>query len=272
MIDERLHGERERTLPRVYARPVELRRGQSLSEPDLIARLNDLGYAQRHAGREPGEFAVMAQRGGDHARAADRSAARSSRVTFPAVPRTSAARGAAPVGIRRLEVVGAGKTDAVRARCAAAHGPDDDRRAREAAARAAGADSRCTCSRPCWPSRTRASTRIRASTRFALIAAAVTNVFGNGRAPVGNSTITQQLARMFFLADEFNAELQSGDAFVPAQDARGALMSLVLERRASKDEILELYLNDVYLGQRGSFAIHGVAEARASSSARTSPT
>ena len=43
--------------------------------------------------------------------------------------------------------------------------------------------------------------------------------------------------------------------------AREGVMSLVLERRASKDEILELYLNDVYLGQRGSFAIHGVAEA-----------
>jgi penicillin-binding protein 1B len=42
---------------------------------------------------------------------------------------------------------------------------------------------------------------------------------------------------------------------------REMLMSLVLERRATKDEILELYLNDVYLGQRGSFAIHGVAEA-----------
>ena len=37
-------------------------------------------------------------------------------------------------------------------------------------------------------------------------------------------------------------------------------MALVLERRASKDEILELYLNEVSLGQRGSFAIHGVAE------------
>ncbi len=37
-------------------------------------------------------------------------------------------------------------------------------------------------------------------------------------------------------------------------------MALVLERRASKDEILEFYLNEVYLGQRGSFAIHGVAE------------
>ena len=38
-------------------------------------------------------------------------------------------------------------------------------------------------------------------------------------------------------------------------------MSLALERRLSKDKILELYLNDVYLGQRGSFAIHGVPEA-----------
>ena len=38
-------------------------------------------------------------------------------------------------------------------------------------------------------------------------------------------------------------------------------MALILERRLTKDEILELYLNEVYLGQRGSFAIHGVAEA-----------
>jgi penicillin-binding protein 1B len=38
-------------------------------------------------------------------------------------------------------------------------------------------------------------------------------------------------------------------------------MSVSLERRLSKDQILELYLNDVSLGQRGSFAIHGVAEA-----------
>ena len=39
------------------------------------------------------------------------------------------------------------------------------------------------------------------------------------------------------------------------------LMSIALERRLSKDQILELYLNDVSLGQRGSFAIHGVPEA-----------
>ena len=38
-------------------------------------------------------------------------------------------------------------------------------------------------------------------------------------------------------------------------------MALVLESRFTKDQILELYLNDVTLGQRGPFEIHGVAEA-----------
>src|SRR5829696_7826252 len=59
VIDARLHGERERTLPRVYARPVELRRGQALTELDLVSRLNDLGYAQRARPEAPGEFTVV---------------------------------------------------------------------------------------------------------------------------------------------------------------------------------------------------------------------
>src|SRR4051812_14859413 len=57
-IDDRLHGERERILPRVFARPLELRRGQALSGRQLIDRLNDLGYAQRDEPAKPGEFAV----------------------------------------------------------------------------------------------------------------------------------------------------------------------------------------------------------------------
>jgi penicillin-binding protein 1B len=94
---------------------------------------------------------------------------------------------------------------------------------------------------------------------FRTIAAAIGSVFSRGR-PSGASTITQQLSRMFFLEDEFNEELQTGTVS-PLRKAREIVMSLVLERRASKQEILELYLNDIYLGQRGSFAIHGVAEA-----------
>src|SRR4051812_46001156 len=45
-IDARLHGERDRVLPRVYARPFELYRGQALGVRQLIDRLNDLGYAE----------------------------------------------------------------------------------------------------------------------------------------------------------------------------------------------------------------------------------
>ena len=47
LIDARLHGERERVLPRVFARPLELRRGQSMTERQLVDRLNDLGYTLR---------------------------------------------------------------------------------------------------------------------------------------------------------------------------------------------------------------------------------
>src|SRR5262245_1727568 len=55
-IDVRLHGERERVLPRVLARPLELRRGQGLTQQQLVDRLNDLGYAERARLERPGEF------------------------------------------------------------------------------------------------------------------------------------------------------------------------------------------------------------------------
>ncbi|HXI29353.1 MAG TPA: hypothetical protein VNG89_13035, partial [Vicinamibacterales bacterium] len=58
LIDARLHGERETVFPRILARPLELRRGQSLTERQLIDRLNDLGYAHREHPEKPGEFAV----------------------------------------------------------------------------------------------------------------------------------------------------------------------------------------------------------------------
>jgi hypothetical protein len=60
LIDARLHGERDTTLPQVFARPLELRRGQALTEEGLLDRLNDLGYAHREHIEKPGEFAVRA--------------------------------------------------------------------------------------------------------------------------------------------------------------------------------------------------------------------
>ncbi|MEQ1871929.1 MAG: hypothetical protein ABL961_18070, partial [Vicinamibacterales bacterium] len=58
LIDAQLHGERTRVLPRIYARPLELRVGQSMTPTQLVDRLNDLGYAQRATPEKIGEFAV----------------------------------------------------------------------------------------------------------------------------------------------------------------------------------------------------------------------
>src|SRR5687768_6847595 len=72
MIDARMSGEMTRTDPRVFARPFELHRGQSLTERQLIDRLNDLGYAHRPRTEQAGEFTVgrdamvMIPRDGDH--------------------------------------------------------------------------------------------------------------------------------------------------------------------------------------------------------------
>src|SRR5687768_13036423 len=58
LIDTRLTGARQRVLPRVYARPLELWRGQALTDRQLVDRLNDLGYAERASADKPGEFVV----------------------------------------------------------------------------------------------------------------------------------------------------------------------------------------------------------------------
>ena len=58
LIDARLAGARETVFPRVLARPLELRRGQFMSDRQLIDRLNELGYANRDYPEKPGEFAI----------------------------------------------------------------------------------------------------------------------------------------------------------------------------------------------------------------------
>ena len=79
----------------------------------------------------------------------------------------------------------------------------------------------------------------------------ITNLRGEKKYLVGGSTITQQLVKNFFLTPKKTLRRKLAEQY----------MALILERRVSKDQILEMYLNDVYLGQRGSFAVHGVAEA-----------
>lgn len=63
----------------------------------------------------------------------------------------------------------------------------------------------------------------------------------------GGSTITQQLVKNFFLNSERTLRRKINEA----------LMAIILEIRYSKDEILEAYLNEIFLGQDGRRAIHG---------------
>ncbi len=83
------------------------------------------------------------------------------------------------------------------------------------------------------------------------VAQALVSNARQGEVVRGASTITQQLARSLFLNRERSWW----------RKAREMGIALFLERRYSKREILEVYLNTVYLGQAGDDPVRGVAEA-----------
>ncbi len=71
--------------------------------------------------------------------------------------------------------------------------------------------------------------------------------FGSSRRPQGASTITQQVAKNFLLTNEVSF----------TRKIKEALLALKIERTYSKDKILELYLNEIYLG----LGAYGIASA-----------
>jgi len=72
-----------------------------------------------------------------------------------------------------------------------------------------------------------------------------------GRVVQGGSTLTQQLAKNLYLSPRRTLD----------RKLREAALALALEARHSKEEILEAYLNEVYLGQDGALEIRGVGRA-----------
>src|SRR5579862_7781091 len=71
--------------------------------------------------------------------------------------------------------------------------------------------------------------------------------YGSSRRPQGASTITQQVAKNFLLSNELSL----------TRKVKEALLALKIERTYSKDKILELYLNEIYLG----LGAYGIAAA-----------
>jgi penicillin-binding protein 1A len=85
---------------------------------------------------------------------------------------------------------------------------------------------------------------------LSMVRAAITDIsrIGTNRRPEGASTITQQVAKNFLLNNEVSLE----------RKVKEALIAIKMERVLSKDRILELYLNEIYLGG-GAYGVAAAA-------------
>ncbi len=85
---------------------------------------------------------------------------------------------------------------------------------------------------------------------LSVVRAIVTNIanYGTSRRPVGASTITQQVAKNFLLTNEVSYE----------RKIKEAILAFRIEQAFTKDTILELYLNEIYLGL-GSYGVAAAA-------------
>jgi penicillin-binding protein 1B len=247
LIDQSLHGERDRTFPQVFARPLEIYRGQSLTIQQLVDRLNDLGYSQRPALEKPGEFVASAAA----VSLMPRSPEFKSQVIQVGFPKKADHVMRLQLGPRVVEhltldapvlaSIVAGEREkrrpvalgAIQPRLVEAVLSIEDRRYYEHP----GVDP------------------------IGILGAMKSYATGRRSYLAGGSTITQQLVRNVFLTKFEGMTLQEARRRDPKRKALEIFVSLILTSRASKDDILEMYLNNVPLGQRGSFAVFGVAEA-----------
>ncbi len=237
LIDSKLSTE-QRPMPRIFGRPFEIRPGRGLAPAQLVQRLNDVGYAEREKPERPGEFSVGAGFVLVAPRIAEKDRVRVIRVDF--------SKSASPV-VSKLTEVGGKPIDRVtlEAPLLAALAPGQKRRYVPLAAipktvinAILAIEDRRFYDHP-------GVDPIRA------VGAMLTNVRGDKPYLVGASTLTQQIVKNTFLTPDKTLRRKLQEQF----------MAVVLESRFTKDQILELYLNDVTLGQRGPFEIHGVAEA-----------
>ena len=99
-------------------------------------------------------------------------------------------------------------------------------------------------------SKTAASSSMAASTTLRMAKCAVQDILSHQK-ECGGSTLTMQLARGFFLSPEKKFTRKLVEIMITFQ----------LENRFDKQQIFEMYANQINLGQRGSFAINGFGEA-----------
>ena len=236
VVQEKFSGKRWTVPAKVYARPLELFVGQKLSKDDFLRELDALGYRRESSASGPGAVAVagntidMYSRGFQFYEGPE--PARQIRVRFSGdyVAGLTQA-GGANLAVARLEPLLIGglypahqedriliKIDQVPAYLIDALVAVEDRDYFEHFG-----VSPKGIARAIWINAT------------------------SGRLVQGGSTLTQQLVKNFYLSNERTL----------LRKATEAMMAVLLELHYDKREILEAYLNEVFLGQDGQRAIHG---------------
>jgi penicillin-binding protein 1B len=241
IVDQRLAGEQTSGPSRLYSRPLMLRPGRTFTPERLVQRLNAVSYDERRdLNLKPGEF--------------------------------SRAEGAITLRLREGTVTGAAAAEPVRVvfdhdQITELRGLNSQRRFEDLTLEPelitylfdSHRAKRRTVRYEELPSHLVQCVLAAEDRRFfhhpgidlfRTAAAAVRNFEAESYIQ-GGSTITQQLVKNFFLTPQKTIR----------RKIQEALLAFVLERRAQKQEILELYLNEVYLGQVGSFSVQGVGEA-----------
>ncbi len=237
LVEQRLQGERWQIPSRVYARALVLRPGQVLDADWLVEIVNGLRYTQRATEpAAPGEFAVVEE---------------GLRLWPRAVP------GGADEPLLVVFDEGTVKEIRGKERLYASQSLEPELitylfdESREKRRRILYEDLPEHLVQAVLAIEDRRFFSHPGLDPFAVVGAIVRNIRTESELPHGASTITQQLCKNFFLTPERTLK----------RKVQEALLAFVLERRASKEEILELYLNEVYLGQGGSFSLNGVGQA-----------
>lgn len=238
MIDKRLGGGEDRPMPRIFGRAFEITPGQTLSVAELRSRLNNVGYSERPKAEQPGEFATTAT--------TLQMMTKAEGGTTPALVKIDFSKGTGSVVTKITPAVGK---------------PLETLRLESPmlAALASGQRRRYVPLNMI-PKRMVQAVLAIEDRRFyehpgvdliGTIGALARNIRGDRKYLAGGSTLTQQIVKNTFLTPQKTLKRKLSEQFI----------AVVMERRLTKDQILELYLNEVVLGQRGPFEIHGVAEA-----------
>ena len=236
IVQEKFSGKRWTIPAKVYARPLELFVGQKLSRDDFLIELDALGYRREGVANGPGAAAVngntvdLNTRGFQFYEGAD--AAQQIRVRFSGdyVADLTSANGA-KLAVARLEPLLIGGLYPKNLEDRILIKLDQD---------------------PPYLLDTLVTVEDRDFYHhFGVSPKSIARAFwvnaSAGQMRQGGSTLTQQLVKNFYLTNERSLTRKLTEA----------MMAILLEIHYSKQEILEAYLNEVFVGQDGQRAVHG---------------